>query len=166
VLISTPKLPRHYPVFLWGLIDNAVPCTVVNTAQWMRRYRVQSAARNARPVVERPPQKSARAAQTSGVVIAIETATAATCFDQRLKSTLLLPSTLPSLKTLHDTHTPTRNSANMAGDPRALLRQVGRTLELQPIGRSLISMWCNRQSSPCRRLRAASASLVDDKTNV
>jgi hypothetical protein len=70
----------------------------------------------------------------------IETATAAaTCLEQTFKFTLLLPSTLLSSTNLHRTHPPIQTLANMAGDPRALLRQVGRTLESQPPGRSLIS---------------------------
>jgi hypothetical protein len=96
----------------------------------------------------------------------IETATAATCFDQTPKSTPLLPSTLSSPRTLHEILIPTQKLANMAGDPRALLRQVGRTLESQPIGKSLISRRCNRQNSLYRKLPEVSASLAGDKINV
>ena len=60
----------------------------------------------------------------------IETATAATCLDQTAKATSLSPSTLESSIPLYTLLTRTQTHSIMAGDPRALLRQVGRTSKL------------------------------------
>lgn len=54
----------------------------------------------------------------------------------------------------------------MAGDPRALLRQVGRPLPTQPQSKQLISGCYNRQNSLYKKRQEALASSVDDKTNV
>ena len=78
----------------------------------------------------KPPKSALDCTDQLGSSSLIETATAATCLDQTPKTTFLLPYS-PLYSTLFQRIlTLIRNLSIMAGDPRALLRQVGRTSKL------------------------------------